>query len=907
MGIGPIRPEQWTEETEPTQILAAKQHDDGSLEMRLDTVVRDKPKAGAPRGRVNVEKSKKQARKMVNNGAGQRLRAKASTSKGKTAAEVREEHAQQMLRMVGEDLTEAITVNLLARSGLTGNRVARDLNLLEASLTEAAHHLRQDQLRPALDKHFGLDHLDSEKRKDQADGCTIAALLMMNAAMLHQRIAAGQWLANIEGLEHIKNAPNVVTRLLQNWERITRMDFLPVIEPAREAVYAVQNTGKLGGLEQALRHLASEAEHIASTYADMGADHAGPLFNKVMGNQASDGAYFTRPPAASIAAKLALDVCGDQNWRDPAVWREHKTVDLACGSGTLLAALLTDLKRRASEQGASPEELAELQKLAVEDVIKGLDINPVSLQLAASQLTQGNHAIRYRKMGLHKMPYGPQDDPAAPVAAGTLELLTQKQILAPSQTRLFDETLKSQAIRTSLRDPVLEDAVDAVQGTRIIMMNPPFTNRTKMGEKFPEHIQRGLRVRVDKLEEQLVAADERLSEFVDKSSLGPSFVSLAVRCMVHADGLIVMIRPTIALASVSGIRERRLLAERFHVHTLLTCHQPGNVNLSQNTSTSQSIILLRRLSSGAGKPPTRVISVDRLPENDLEVAKLHAALLSKQMGQLDDGWGEVSHWPVERVAVGDWTGAIWRSPGLAEASATFAQHDALRPLSDLGFCAHDTGRELRGSYVPSSSTSYGAFPILKGTGEEAQKRIEAVPNEDRCWTEQGSPPILAKASHLLVSSGQDTGSARLTALASERKYVGNGWIPVSGVSVETACALAVFLNSTVGRLLVMRSPGRKLTFPQYSVSMAAQLSVPDMNNDHIRSTLADCWEATRHMIVPQFRDGECEVRRLWDEAVCEALGWNQDEIAHLRHLLHREPHVSGLGYGQYADEPPDTY
>ena len=61
----------------------------------------------------------------------------------------------------------------------------------------------------------------------------------------------------------------------------------------------------------------------------------------------------------------------------------------------------------AEQRGASKDRLAELQKLAVEETIKGLDINPVSLQLAASQLTTGNQEIRYRQMGLDLMAYGP--------------------------------------------------------------------------------------------------------------------------------------------------------------------------------------------------------------------------------------------------------------------------------------------------------------------------------------------------------------------------------------------------------------------------------------------------------------------------------------------------------------------
>ena len=60
------------------------------------------------------------------------------------------------------------------------------------------------------------------------------------------------------------------------------------------------------------------------------------------------------------------------------------------------------------------------------------------------------------------------------------------------------------------------------------------------------------------------------------------------------------------------------------------------------------------------------------------------------------------------------------------------------------------------------------------------------------------------------------------------------------------------------------------------------------------------------MEVPQFRDGDCEVRRLWDEAVAEAMNWDPEELVRLRELLSNEPHVRGLGYNQYADESADS-
>ncbi|MCY4183400.1 MAG: hypothetical protein OXF43_11025 [Gammaproteobacteria bacterium] len=891
---------------EITQVLTGKKNHDGTVELRRDSVARDKPEPGKSRGIVNIQKTQAKARKMINTGKGGiRVPTGKQREPRKTAKERAEEQGQLMLKLSGlEDHGSAIKMNLLSKSGLSENRVMRDLNILESSVGEAAHHLRADGLLPALNAHFQLDRL-KETDKKQADGCTIAALLLMNAAMLHQRISNGGWLSGISDLALIKNEADVVRKMAREWERIMRHDFRPVLEPALEAIYAVETTGKTAGLERALHHLAAEAERIAETYADMGADHAGPLFNRVMGNQASDGAFFTRPVAASLAARLTLDACGGQDWSDPEVWRRHKTVDLACGSGTLLAAMLTDMKRRASEQGANTEKLAELQKLAVEDVIKGLDINPVSLQLAASQLTAGNQRVSYRRMGLHLMPYGPDKHAPDQVHAGTLELLGQRAVVQrPNELDLDDDAIDSQATWEATDDAELEDAVDAVKDTRIVIMNPPFTNRANMGEKFPQETQKTLRTRADGLEEKLTQADPGLEGFADKNSIGPLFVGLADHCVERSDGVLTMINPTIALTTPSGQRERLALAQRFHIHTVLTSHQPGNINLSQHTAINESIVVMRR--HDGDKPPTRFINLDRFPADDGEAADFHQCLENCEQGLMANGWGEVSHWPAEHIEAGDWTPAIWRSPALAKAAWEFANHPNLQPLGSIPDCiAHDGSRRVRENFEKSNQDNEESIPILESKGAEGQKTIQSTP--DGYWVfkkgrERQARHYLEWSSHLLITAGQDNSTARLTATASESKYLGQTWFSVVGLSPAEAKAIAVFANSTPGRLQIMRDPGKKLEFPSYAPRATNNLSVPDIQDERICRTLADCWERTKDMLVPQYRDGECEVRRLWDEAVAEAMGWDPAELTRLRLLLHKEPHVRGLGYGQYADE-----
>ena len=167
-------------------------------------------------------------------------------------------------------------------------------------------------------------------------------------------------------------------------------------------------------------------------------------------------------------------------------------------------------------------QLADLQKLAVEKTISGLDFNPVSLQLAAAQLTAGNTDVAYRNMGLHRMPYGATDDNASVVPAGSLELLGQRRVIGMGdEFDLVDQDVAAERLQMAQDDPTLEDAVYAVLGARVVIMNPPFTNRKRMGEKFSKGIRRRLRERVDGLERALVQNDPELVGFSTQNAIGP--------------------------------------------------------------------------------------------------------------------------------------------------------------------------------------------------------------------------------------------------------------------------------------------------------------------------------------------------------------------------------------------------
>ena len=87
-----------------------------------------------------------------------------------------------------------------------------------------------------------------------------------------------------------------------------------------------------------------------------------------------------------------------------------------------------------------------MHRQIVEDALTGLDINPVSIQLAGAMLMIGDTRVRYARMGLHTMPYGAQTGQRV-AAAGSLELLRHPDVMAhqgatqASQEDFFDEDL----------------------------------------------------------------------------------------------------------------------------------------------------------------------------------------------------------------------------------------------------------------------------------------------------------------------------------------------------------------------------------------------------------------------------------------------------------------------------------
>ena len=111
---------------EPATVIAGKKNSDGNTELRIDRVVRDKPEPDGTPGQVNIKKTKAKAKDMINKDTGVRLPHSSKRKPRRTQQEVTEGNATQMLKLTGMDEhSNAITANLLTKSGLSRNRVLR--------------------------------------------------------------------------------------------------------------------------------------------------------------------------------------------------------------------------------------------------------------------------------------------------------------------------------------------------------------------------------------------------------------------------------------------------------------------------------------------------------------------------------------------------------------------------------------------------------------------------------------------------------------------------------------------------------------------------------------------------------------------------------------------------------------
>ena len=237
------------------------------------------------------------------------------------------------------DVSAGLYAQVVAASGLgrPGLMVSQDI---EYVVKAAARRFEEAELEEPLARALGL----VVETDGGAKGvCTIAALLLANACLLHRRLCGLPDMPDVPPLNGIGGAKDPVGALHAAWHAILERDYGPVFEPALAVLDALPPRRAAG---HAVRMVAECANRIADSLSELGYDHAGPLYHRILGSARADGAFYTNNVSALMLARLALSE-DFIDWSDAEAVGRLRIMDPACGTGTLLMAAMQTIKARA--------------------------------------------------------------------------------------------------------------------------------------------------------------------------------------------------------------------------------------------------------------------------------------------------------------------------------------------------------------------------------------------------------------------------------------------------------------------------------------------------------------------------------------------------------------------------------
>ena len=797
------------------------------------------------------------------------------------------ENIQRELEL--KEAEQGIYAHVAAASGLgkPGQLVADEIaDSVKAGSAVLQDEELEDPLAEALD-------LTTEADGGAKGICTIAALLLCNACLLQRRLRDEPGMQLIIRLDKIAGARDPRELLEIAWEMILEKDYAPVFKPALAVLGALPDNTRVAN---AIRTIAECANRVADSLSELGYDHAGPLYHRILGSAKSDGAFYTNNLSAIMLAGLAL-TDDFVDWSDPEAVGNLRIMDPACGTGTLLMATLQTIKARVTtSREMNDEDRNALHKRLVEDVLCGLDINQHAVQLAACNMTLGAPTVDYDHMNLVTMPHGPQSDGTP--KAGSLEILTAADGERDLQTvRAAQQSLEALDAAHVNEN---EEIRFPLRNLDMVIMNAPFTANENRSKKYGDQGRKSMQGHELAIRETVEARDCSAAGVITPSSISTFFTPLAEKLLHHERGTLAKVLPAAGCTSAAGVAERRFLAERFHVERIVTTHDPRRIAFSENTGIHECLLICRRHSKDE-RPPTEFVSLRRMPASAEEAVE---AVESIAAGQGRD-WGQSCNWPSERVKAGDWTPVQWYDGKLAEIVRALETHRDLVPAGSVlktgasRQAAQDSWKRATDGEHPEQVWVFDSISAKTRHSMLGSPEQRVVPGGRRAHLHEN---VLASKGSLMLAERFNTVSGVLTALWSETATFGFGWLPARAQDEMYEQALCAWWNSTPGRLLLLNRRGKTLTYPKWSVEHVTSLPCPKAAKPGCKE-LAKAWQQTcRTPLLPMRQAEECPVRRAIDEAAAIALGVDDETLTDWRRRLAAEPTITNA----HAPAPPRT-
>lgn len=664
------------------------------------------------------------------------------------------------------------------------------------------------------------------------------------------------------------------------------MDYRPVFATGRAALSALSVDPDMG---QVVSSLARTISYVSQLVAGLRHDLLGRIFHRVLDTARYDGSFYTSTAAATLLASLALRE-QDADWSDPNAVAALRICDPACGTGTLLMAAaerIRDLRAVAGRGDAEDEEALGL--ILVEDVLWGYDVNLTATHMAASTLGMLSPTTKFSRMNIHRALLGVFDGEAY---LGSLDFLHSAPRLAhwPSPTQQVD----SEVGMAELPPPM-----------DLVVMNPPFTRDSLRHDQF----NRKDELAIKKREKDLFAGKPTYM-----AGNSGAFLVLADHLSKANSSTIAAVLPLVGITDKSGFEIRKFLGSRYLVDTIVSSHDPERIFFSENTSIGEILLICRRWDGDEQKPPTQVVNLARNPSTPVEALDIAARIkrATEEIGRSNDF--TIQRVESERIERGDWLAVNFLSPYLVESYRTLSESSTcsvpMVALSSLALIG-PAGQRIRDAF------SYSEMPTPSGMralwhhrtditqSMRAETDVYIEPKEskrhlaDSYWEQRG---------WMLLPSQLRLNLARVAAVMLQEQAVGSRWTPCRPYEPDITKALCLYLNSTLGLLLLLGARDNRVpSYPSFSLDTLRSLAVPDFSKlgQKERDLLDNQFDwLASNPLMPFPRMHEDPVRSQIDEAITQAFGIDPAWAATVRNQLAREPSVTDARLATLGTDAP---
>ena len=711
--------------------------------------------------------------------------------------------------------------------------------------------------------------------------CVVAALMLYNACLLHRRLRES--IAGVVALERTGYDPDPHKVLDIAWELILERDYSPVFQPAREILLSLPRPET----KEIIRDIAESANSEGDSLSKLGYDHAGPLYHKILGTAKSDGAFYTSNQAAVLLAHLAMPK-DFMDWSAIEAVANLRIMDPACGTGTLLMSAMQTIKDRVNEVvKLDKTEQNNLYKNLVENAIHGLDINRHGIQLAACNLTLGAPTVDYQRMNLVTVPHGNQD---GNTSAGSLEILMTEDTELDNINVLFP---KQKSTIEALEGEQVDNAAQmsfSLRDLDMVIMNPPFTASDKRGTKFAPEARKAMQEREREIVKHLEKNDPRAASVIDSNSIQTFFAPLADMLLNKSHGVLAKVIPTTVCTGTASMEQRQFLADRFHVETIITSHDPKRINFSENTNIHETLIVCRRKTKVNKYSPTKFISLRLMPDSIKEAVEVAEEI---QQGKTGKWVGSIYEHDEAYVITGDWRPCQFFDVSLYEAALLVDKSQKTVKLGD----SYSLGPKTVYGYFDMVNEGDSNYKVFLSRSSKLRLTMKSEPEQpaiERSGKEETVRKFQNQAGNLLLAFKFDTHAGRLVALFSDTPALGCQWIPVdaTNISREDAKALCAWFNSTLGILGFLNNRAGKLTNPTFNPAPLRNMPIPDFKQVS-PDYLIDAYEQMKTEIVSPWKEATNDpLRDYLDQAAAETIGLDIAQVRDWRARLAKEPTIS---------------